>query len=621
MRSNPEPPRSPVPKDRKSPIHYTLRPARPEAHLFTLRCEIPVPDPAGQRVSLPAWIPGSYLIRDFSRHVVRLTARSPGGAVPVDRIDKQTWAFAPCDGPLTIEYEVYAGDLSVRGAHLDDRHAYFNGSSVFLAVHGAEGRPCRVGIHPPPGDAAHRWRVATSMRRDGAAPFGFGAYRADDYEELIDHPVEMGEFALTMFTAAGVAHEVVVSGRHRADLDRLGADLQRICEHHIRFFGEPAPMERYVFLITAVGEGYGGLEHRASTSLLCSRHDLPRPGDKDVSDRYRTFLALASHEYFHAWHVKRITPDVFIPYRLDREVYTRLLWAFEGITSYYDALALVRSGLITPEAYLEMLAQTITRLLRTPGRRKQTVEDSSFDAWIKFYKPDENTPNAIVSYYTKGALVALALDLTIRAGTQGRVALDDVMRALWTQYGRTGRGVPEDGIERLAHEISGVDLGAFFDQALRSTDELPLDTLLANVGVRFTLRPAESDQDKGGKPAALAPPRERPTLGVRLADDGGDAKLAHVFDDGPAQRAGLAAGDVLLAVDGLRVTRGNWASLMGSYAAGATIRLHAFRRDELMECQVTLDPAPADTCVLSMAEPVDEKTLARRTAWLTGRRN
>jgi predicted metalloprotease with PDZ domain len=596
------------------PIRYRIEPIDPAAHLFEVTCRISDPDPGGQRVSLPTWTPGSYLIRDFARHVVELDARSEDRPVRATKLDKATWRCDPVPGPLTIVSRVYAWDLSVRTAYLDTTRGYFNGTSVFLMVHGQDDRPCDLEIVSPPG-ASRAWRVATAMPRRGAAPYGFGGYCAADYHELVDHPVEMGEFVLATFTARGIAHDVALTGRHRADVPRLCRDLQAICEHHIRLFGEPAPFDRYVFLVNAVGEGYGGLEHRASTSLLCSRNDLPSDDEAEVGEHYRTFLALASHEYFHAWNVKGIRPQAFVPYDLSRETYTRLLWAFEGITSYYDALALVRTNRITYPSYLELLGQTITRLLRGAGRLKQTVEESSFDAWIKFYKPDENTPNTVVSYYTKGALVALALDLTIRRETRNARSLDDVMRALWARYGKTGIGVPEDGVERIAGDVSGLDLRAFFDRALRSTEDLPLGELLAAFGVTLTLRPAESDQDKGGKPSAKLRPA-RSTLGVRLGDHGPDATLSVVYDGGPARAAGLAAGDVIVAVDGLRATRGNLEALVGSHPTGNSVRIHAFRRDELMVFDVVLKPAPLDTCVLALQEPVDDLTRSRRSAWL-----
>ena len=398
-------------------IRYHIVPASPEAHLFEVELTVERPHPDGQLLSLPAWIPGSYMIRDFARNVVWLKAFCDDAPVGVSKVDKQTWRCAPCAGALTLRYQVYAWDLSVRSAHLDTTHGYFNGTSVFLAVHGQEQSPCAVEIAPPHGDTYKDWRVATTLALDGAALWGFGRYRADDYDALIDHPVEMGRFDIVEFEACGVPHAMTLTGHHRADQARLARDLQRICEYHIRLFGEPAPVQRYLFQVMITGDGYGGLEHRSSTSLLCSRDDLPRADQDEVSDGYRSFLGLCSHEYFHTWNVKRIKPAAFVPYDLSREAHTTLLWAFEGFTAYYDDLALARTGLISRSSYLELLGQTITRVLRGSGRLKQPVADSSFDTWTKFYKQDENAPNAIVSYYTKGSLVALTLDLLIRRGS------------------------------------------------------------------------------------------------------------------------------------------------------------------------------------------------------------
>lgn len=603
-------------------IRYRIQPKHPGAHLFEVNCVIATPHPDGQVVTLPAWIPGSYMIRDFAKNVVRIEAEAGGTTVALEKLDKQTWRCAPCTGPLTLRYEVYAWDLSVRAAHLDTTHGYFNGPSVFLRVAGQDDAPCTVDIVAPEGGGYAAWRVATAMPADGAPAYGFGRYRAANYDELLDHPVEMGEFSLVHFEACGVPHDIAITGRHRADMERLRRDLKTVCEHHIRFFGEPAPMQRYVFLVMAVGEGHGGLEHRASTSLLCSRDDLPLPGETKVSEGYREFLELCSHEYFHTWQVKRIKPAAFVPYDLRQENYTRLLWAFEGITSYYDDLALVRSGLISPDAYIESLGQMATRVWRSGGRLKQSVADSSLDAWTKFYKQDENAPNAIISYYTKGALIALALDLTLRRGSDGRCSLDEVMGALWRRYGQTGVGVPEDGVERLAAEISGMDLGAFFDQAVRGTTDLPLADLLADVGIDVCLRPAESQNDKGGK---LSQKSDKDiaiqgVLGVKTSVAGNnEVRIAHVFDGGPAQAAGLSAQDVIVAIDGLRVSPGGFDKRVASYRPGATVHIHAFRRDELMEFQVTLQAPPADTVVLSLRKDADAATLARRQAWLSGR--
>jgi predicted metalloprotease with PDZ domain len=399
-------------------------------------------------------------------------------------------------------------------------------------------------------------------------------------------------------------------------MERLCRDLKRLCEWHIDLFGRPAPMDRYVFLVTAIGEGHGGLEHRASTALLCSRDDLPQAHAKESTEEYRTFLGLCSHEYFHTWNVKRIKPATFIPYDLSRENYTTLLWAFEGITSYYDDLALVRSGLVTQAQYLETLGRSITSLLRTPGRLRQNVAEASWDAWIKYYRQDENAPNALVSYYLKGSLIALCLDLLIRSRTRGRKSLDHVLRELWSRHGRSGVGVLEDGIERTAEEATGLRLRPFFNRALRSTAELPLGEMLAWVGIAMDIRPAESAGDRGGKKSPK-PARElakRVVLGARTADDVLGVKLTHVYDSGAAQATGLSAGDVIVALDGLRLTAKNLDKRLASRAPGDAVQVHAFRRDELLVRSLTLLAPAADTCALDAGGNASERR--RRAAWL-----
>lgn len=592
-------------------IVYRIRPSRPEAHLFEVRCTLATVDPAGQRFALPAWIPGSYLIRDFARHVVAIRAEAAGKPVALAKIDKHTWQAAPVNktASLTVICEVYAWDLSVRGAHLDQTHAFFNGSSVFLRPLGGERLPCLVDLQPPLGDRYRDWRVATALApasgvKGSARARGFGLYRAANYDELIDHPVEMGRFALASFSACGVPHRVAISGRHDCDLDRLTADLTRICEYQIRFFGEPAPMPNYLFLVTAVGDGYGGLEHRASSALLCARDDLPYAGMKGTPERYRTFLGLCSHEYFHSWNVKRIKPAAFTACDLGSENYTTLLWAFEGFTSYYDDLTLLRCGTITVDDWLGLIAATIDRVDRDPGRQRQSVAESSFDAWTKYYRPDENTPNEVVSYYAKGSLVALALDLTLRAATNGRCSLDQLMRALWQRHGEhererhPGIGVGDDDIRLLAEELSGLDFTSFFAEAVHGTAELPLARLLKPFGIRL----------RRGKGSVT------PSLGVKTSASGDELKLATVYQGSPAQAAGLSAGDLLIAIDGLRLTPSTLERLLCRRQAGTLVTVHAFRRDELMAFSVRLGPPTAGKHRLR----IKQQGNALRKAWLRG---
>jgi predicted metalloprotease with PDZ domain len=613
VRRTDEPSRAGPANDRASAIpgrqavHYRIEPVRPEAHRYAVECAIRDPNPAGEAFVLPAWIPGSYMIRDFAKHVLSASAEADGQDVPIRKVTTDRWVVVPPSGTQTlrVRIEVYAWDLSVRGAHLDDTHGFFNGTSVFLRVEGRESHACIVELVPPA--TAPGWRVATTLPRAGATPtHAFGHYQAANYAELIDHPVETGTFELIEFAVRGVRHEVALTGVQRADPIRLARDLKKICAWQLDFWGRPFPVARYLFLVTCVGDGYGGLEHRASTALLCRRDDLPRTGDQGVTESYRRFLGLASHEYFHTWLVKRILPAEYSAPGgpdLQRAQPTELLWLFEGFTAYYDDLALMRSGVISVEDYLACLQKTVGDVAAAPGRFRQSVAEASYDAWIKYYRPDENTANATISYYAKGALVAMALDLTIREATGGKRALDDVMRRLWQEHGLTGRGVAEDDVRRIVADVapalSGKKLAAFFRTAVHGTGDLPIRKLLAGHGVTMAF-------DGEGEPS----------LGIRIDPAGSDAKIACAFEDGAAQRAGLSGGDVLVAIDGLRATAGNIDRLLAGRSIGDTVSVHAFRRDELRTFDVVLGPALPRSCRLTRDAKPGKTALNLRDAWL-----
>jgi len=594
-------------------IRYRVRLADLDRHLFEIECRIDNPA-AEQRFSLPAWIPGSYLLRDFARQVVAIEATAGRQTLPVEKVDSGTWVVRGAQGELAVTATVHALDQSVRGAYLDRRRGYFNGPCVFLLPEGRDAEAVEVTLERPQNPICEGWRVATALQPVDLNDEGFGRYSAADYDELLDHPVEISIFESVEFEAAGVPHHLVVAGRFESDLERVAADLKQICEAQIDFFGRPAPFDRYWFLGLAVGDGYGGLEHRASTSLIFSRDDLPKAGEQGVPRDYQRFLALASHEYFHTWHVKRTKPAAFVPYRLDRRAYTRQLWIFEGITSYYQDLLLLRSGVLGAPAFLQRTGELLTRVYRLPGRLKQSLADSSFDAWDILYKPEPNHPNTSISYYTKGALVALALDLTLRAETAGKTSLDDVMRELWQRYGARGVGVPEDGFEQLAAERSGVELRMFFERAVRGTEDLPLAELLAHFGVKLEFRAAAGADDKGGTPRAAN--GEILSLGIAFRPRADGLELTAVIDGGAAQRAGLNPGDVLIAVDRLRVNEGNLKRRLARFESGERITASVFRGDELLEVGLVLKAAPLDTCHVSLADAPAADVLARRQAWL-----
>lgn len=507
--------------------HYRIEAADLHAHLF--RVTLTIGQPANlQRVSLPVWIPGSYLVREFSKNLQRLAARQDGRPVAVHQLDKCNWQV-DCvpSSPLVLAYEVYAYDNSVRTAWLDADRGFFNGTSLCLKVHGQEGAPHTLDLAPP---VAH-WEAATGLEPLRVGKRGFGTYQAQDYDELVDCPVEMGRFWSGEFKAGGVPHRLVVAGAAESfDSARLLADTQKICEAEVRFWHEKRkpPHKNYLFMLNAVDDGYGGLEHRNCTALIASRKDLPRLGDTRQTDGYVTLLGLISHEYFHTWNVKHLRPAEFAHYDYGAENYTQLLWFFEGFTSYYDDLLLRRAGLIDEATYVRLLNKTINQVLQTPGREVQPVAQASFDAWVKYYRQDENTANATVSYYTKGALVALCFDLTLRA--EGRTNLDEVMRALW-QRCKAGP-MAEADFAAVLKELGGRSFARELAAWVHGTRDLPLEELLQTQGLY-----------KLDEPAAL-----QQRLGLRATETAG-IQLKTVLRGGPAEQAGMAANDEWLGIE------------------------------------------------------------------------
>ena len=553
-------------------VHYDVVAAHLQAHLFQVALTIAQPQ-AQQTVSLPVWIPGSYLVREFAKNLQNLRARQGKREVSLQQTDKHTWV-ADCHGkaPLVLTYEVCAYDNSVRTAWLDASRGFFNGTSLCLRVHGQEQQPHTLEVSAP---AAPTWSLATGLAALKVDKKGFGLYAAAHYDELVDCPVEMGDFWVGKFTACGVPHRFVVAGAAPSfDGQRLLADTQKICETAIRFWhGQgKAPFTSYLFMLNAVNDGYGGLEHRNSTALICGRRDLPRQGEARQTEGYTTLLGLISHEYFHTWNVKRLRPAEFAGYDYDQENYTQLLWFFEGFTSYYDDLLLRRAGLIDDATYLKLITKTINQVLQTPGRQVQTVAQASFDAWVKYYRQDENTPNATVSYYTKGSLVALCLDLHLRQ--HGKATLDDVMRGLWSRC-KAGP-MSEADLLTVLEELTGRSYATEIAQWVHSTDELPLAALLAAHGV--TLKPDT---------AQLAQ-----RLGIRVAENH-SVQIKTVLRGSAAEQAGFAAGDEWL---GLRVKTQAWRinklDDVAFYAGPQTKLVAVVARDgRLLELPLTLPAA------------------------------
>jgi predicted metalloprotease with PDZ domain len=606
-------------------VHFRVEPLDLHAHLFQVTLTIQKPA-AEQRVSLPVWIPGSYLVREFSKNLQRLEARQAQQKLDVVQLDKCSWQINCKPGKaLVLRYEVCAFDNSVRAAWLDVSRGFFNGTSVCLRVAGQTGSPHQMTLVATP--AVKQWRVATGLAPVKVTANGFGTYLAADYDELADCPVEMGNFWSGAFVACGVPHRFVVAGAAPTfDGARLLADTQKICEAEIRLWhktaagkaGKKPPYQNYLFILNAVDDGYGGLEHRNSTALICNRKDLPRlasaagaagqsakaPAGASTkqADGYTTLLGLISHEYFHTWNVKRLRPAEFAEYDYGAENYTSLLWFFEGFTSYYDDLILRRAQLVDDTGYLRLLTKTINQVLQAPGRQVQSVAQASFDAWVKYYRQDENTPNATVSYYTKGALVALCLDLTLRQesreGHAVKTTLDDVMRGLWLRC-KAGP-MTEADLAAVLLELGGRSYAKELAAWVHGTRDLPLQALLESSGVSVLTEPAQMAQ----------------ALGLRVVE-GNAVQVKTVLRGGAAEKAGFAAGDEWLGVEtGSEKSASAWriAKLedVTFYAGNAAqVRALVARDKRLFKLPLTL-PKAETTWRLAVRDP------AAVASWLAG---
>ncbi len=576
-------------------VHYRVSMPRPHSHLF----EVEATFPGGAdvlEVALPVWTPGSYLVREYARHLQDVKAADASGEpLPVQRVDKRTFRVRAQGRAVVLRYRVYANELTVRTSHLDGSHGYFNGSTLFLYTEATRRHEHRVTVVEPEG-----WRTFCALERQE------GAFVAADYDTLVDSPFEVGPHTPLTFTVAGVPHEVVVWGDTVQEPERLTADMQRICEVQARMLGG-LPMQRYLFLVYLTDKGRGGLEHQASTALI-----FPRVGLQSGRG-WEDFLTLAAHEYFHLWNIKRVKPRALVPFDYARENYTTLLWAFEGMTSYYDNLFVRRAGLMSGQRYLTRLGETLSALHATPGRRVQTLADASLMSWIKHYRPDENSPNSAISYYLKGEVVCALLDLELRRATGDARSLDDVVRLLWQRYG-DGSGVPEEGVETAVSEVAGQSMAPFFDRAVRSTEDLDYSAF-SHVGLEVGFRVRESSTDKGGTP----PPRKsgevklKGWLGLTTK---GSSTVSIVLDGSPAMEAGLYSEDEVVALDGYKADGAALISRCEDKRPGETVRVTVFRRDKLLEIPVVLGQKPADAVYLTRVDRPTEAQEAAFQAWL-----
>lgn len=588
-----------------SSVVYQIETTQAQHHYFTVELTLMVSTKADWQLRLPAWLPGSYMIRDFAKHIVTFSAASETGALDYIRSDKSTWQLPPCEGEVTIRYSVYAHDLSVRSAWLDSEFGFFNPSSLCLEVVGGHQHQHQINITPAPYAA---WQLATGMPAVNIDSRGFGVYNAQSYAELIDYPMLMGSLTRIHFTAEGVPHELVLVGAHFADEQRLSADLQAICSAQINSW-QHVPFAHYKFLTIVVADGFGGLEHRNSTALLCSRHTLEpylHGNNTELSDEYLTFLSLCSHEYFHSWNIKQLRPACFHPYQLQQEQYTEQLWFYEGITSYLDDYFLHQSGVMAAPQYLARLGQTISRALRGKGPSRQSVLESSTLAWTTFYQQNENAQNAIASYYSKGAVIALLLDLATRLATEQQANLMSIMRLVDTRHRLHGTEH-----HQLLQAIAAVTNEALAQQVntwLASTESLPIDVLLQQFGVE--LSPATPDPFSL-QPGLTSSAPSKVSLGAALLDKGEFVQIARIFEDSAAAVAGLAVHDKLVAIDGLQATRNNLLRAYQRYQPGMAVTVHLLRDDRLLSKQLVWQAPKADGYQLQLTNR------ALSAGWLT----
>ena len=575
-------------------LRYAVRVVAPAHHTVDVELRFaPPPGDGPAEVTLPAWSPGSYLIRDYARFVRELSVTTDDGRpCAVGKLDKQTWRIDPGVGAaraseLVVRYSVYGHDLTVRTNHIDSGHAFLHGPATFLHPPALRAAPVEVSLEYPDG-----WIVTTAADGDDHR------LRASSIDELYDHPIHLG-LTRTYPIAARVPCRLAIWGERAPggtfDEVRLATDVAAIVDDHVARFGE-APFGAYTFLLMLAHDSYGGLEHRASSANLYNPHFAA------TRKSYEGLLELLSHELFHAWNGKRIAPRALLDFDYAREAYTRCLWVMEGLTSHYDRFALRTSGRITGKSLLEKVLDDWARLQATPGRAHHSLEQSSYDAWIKLYKPDESNLNTTVSYYLKGGLAMVALDLQIRRRTEGARSLDDVLRLLWTRHGAPREPHPED-LQPLFEEATGLSLGEVFARQIRGPADPELAEELAHVGLELR---------GSADPAQTADGAHPVWLGITTTG----TKVTGVFDGSPAQAAGISPGDELCAIDSFRAT--NDAELRGLVAArapGDELRVAAFRRHRLIELRVVLAPAPPTRWeIAGVAEPGPAAT--RYATWL-----
>lgn len=586
-------------------IHFTVDCRNPESHQYEMTLNIEHLPSGRHTLSLPVWTPGAYEVQDFARHLFDLKVSSPQGSIELFHTAKNQWTFDTYNeaDPIVVTYRVYAYELGVDTSHLDASHAYFNGAQLFFWVDDYKDIPYDITIQAPAD-----WHVSTGLDRIDNNPW---RYRAATYDVLIDSPCEIGTHSVLSFDVDNKPHDVAIWGHGNENRHQLVDDIEAIVCAQRDLFGS-LPYNHYTFILHLSDRRTGGLEHLNSTTCGTDRFSF------QSRQRYRRVLQLLSHEFFHLWNVKRIHPEMLGPFDYNREVYTRLLWAMEGFTDYFASLSLRYAGLFDVKEYLNNLADNIKTYEKLPGRFVQSLAESSFDTWIKFYKPDEDSPNRTISYYLKGDLVGTCLDLEIRRRTHHQYGLDEVLRRLYERYGAHGVGFPESVYQETVEEVSGSSFEAFFQAYIWGTEPIPFDQFLHYAGLtlkRQYFAPDQSSDDASTKKLQSDP---TPWLGIETAiQDGHRLTVKFVYSDGSAANV-LNPGDHLLAVNGYAVAtdEGLKERITQDFQVGDTVEVAYFRRGELRTGSLVLQAGPADDVSI---HPLDDASLEQKAlfeAWL-----
>lgn len=602
-------------------VGYVLRFPAPQTHYVEVEATYPTGGRAEVELMMAVWTPGSYLVREYARHVENLHATSPGGVpLAVEKSRKNRWRITTAgNAKVVVRYRVYCREMSVRTNWVEESYGVLNGAPTFITLADDAGpRPHDVSLELPA-----EWKRSET----GLPPHPGGAehyYRAPDFDTLVDCPIIVGNPAVYEFEVGGKKHYLVNQGEGGIwDGPRSAEDVAKIVRTQTEFWGS-IPYESYYFL-NVICESGGGLEHKNSTLMMTSRWRSRVPKD------YRRWLGLVSHEYFHTWNVKRLRPVELGPFDYEAENYTKSLWIAEGITSYYDDLLLHRAGLMKRKDYLEALSRNIDSLQTTPGRLVHPLESTSFDAWVKYYRRDENSSNTTISYYTKGAVVSFLLDAHIRKGTDGRVTLDDVLREAYRRYSGE-RGFTPKQFREISMEVSGLDLDTWFIAALETTADLDYQEALDWYGLRFKDPDAKKpkkdgdeadDEDDGDgdddQDDDESEKRKKAWIGLRSRADGGRIVVTQVRRETPAHAAGLNVDDEIIALDGFRVRSGGWERRLEQYQPGDAAVLLIARRDELMRKTIVFAEQPKKRWQLQVRKDASDVQKQRLEAWLTGK--